>query len=415
MMMNEVWATFDDADGNFVEQFQTTGFDARTFELYLGAYFRRSGFTVNRSFARPDFIIERDGNRAAVEVTTSNRARSFDLEEIMKDWAALTPDVRRERMRDEVPIRLGGPLFDKLRKQYWTLEHCAGLPLVIAIEPFHDTTSLSITGAALSDYLYGLHHHATPDDDGNLIITSTKIEAHVLGAKKIPSGFFYQPDAEHISAVIFTNAGTWGKFTRMGYHAGYHRGNLLLARSGVCHNHDPRATEPLPFAYCLHDDVHTETWGEGLEVFHNPRALIPLPRGYFPDAADSALENGLLNSLVPAFHPFTTEMMNGAVKGFEFTREQSGVAVDSIMKREFDELALRPARFPMWREREWLADRARTVLAAVVEDVADHDWAVALMSARGGLLNTETGINSRDRARELAVTQVVCEVKGTGS
>jgi hypothetical protein len=83
MMMNEVWATFDDADGNFVEQFQTTGFDARTFELYLGAYFRRSGFTVDRSFARPDFIIERDGNRAAVEVTTSNRARSFDLEEIM--------------------------------------------------------------------------------------------------------------------------------------------------------------------------------------------------------------------------------------------------------------------------------------------------------------------------------------------
>jgi hypothetical protein len=415
MMANEVWTTFDDADGNFVEQFQTTGFDARTFELFLSAYFRRSGFAVDRTFARPDFIIESSLARAAVEVTTSNRTRSFELEQIMKDFAALTPDIQRERMRHEVPIRLGGPLFDKLKKEYWKLDHCSGLPLVIAIEPFHDTTSLTITGVALSDYLYGLHHEATADAVGNLIITSTKIEAHVLGAKKIPSGFFYQPGAEHISAVIFTNAGTWGKFTRMGYQAGFHRGNLLIGRSGACQDHDPRATEPQEFFYWLHDDVHVETWGEGLEVFHNPQALIPLPRTYFPNAADSALDDAdRLHCLVPEFHPFKSEILNGAVKGFELTHEYRGVTVDAIMKREYDELVLRPDPSPFSKEREWLADRRRTVLATIAEDVVDHDWSVAVLSPRGHLLIGNTGIETRDAARTLAVAAVAEAVEKSG-
>jgi hypothetical protein len=39
-MMNEVFSSFDEVDGNFVEQFQTSGFDARVWELYLHAYFK---------------------------------------------------------------------------------------------------------------------------------------------------------------------------------------------------------------------------------------------------------------------------------------------------------------------------------------------------------------------------------------
>lgn len=33
-LMNSLFAEFKDSDGNFVEQFQTTAFDARFFELY---------------------------------------------------------------------------------------------------------------------------------------------------------------------------------------------------------------------------------------------------------------------------------------------------------------------------------------------------------------------------------------------
>ena len=51
MMANEVFATFEDVDGNFVEQFQTSGFDARVFELYFHAYLTRNHFLIDRRFA----------------------------------------------------------------------------------------------------------------------------------------------------------------------------------------------------------------------------------------------------------------------------------------------------------------------------------------------------------------------------
>ena len=48
LMADEVFQDFSDPDGNFVEQFQSTGYDSRVFELYLCAYLSRSGYTVNR-------------------------------------------------------------------------------------------------------------------------------------------------------------------------------------------------------------------------------------------------------------------------------------------------------------------------------------------------------------------------------
>lgn len=413
MMANEIFATFDDADGNFIEQFQTTGFDSRIFELFLHGYFSRSGFCVDRSQSRPDFLIEGPMGRAAVEATTSNRERSFDMEQVMRDVDALTPEVQREVMRGELPIRLGGPLFDKLKKQYWTLAHCAGLPLIIAIEAFHTTTSLLFTSSALCDYLYGVRHHGANDSDGNLHITSTPIETHVLGSKSIPSGFFDQPNAEHISAVVFSNSGTWGKFTRMGYQSGYHRGNLSICRKGLCHDPDPKAAEPREFFYWLDEPPHEESWGEGLEVFHNPRALIRLPRGYFPNAADHVLKNGVIDTLGPSFHPFMSHMTNIAVSDFEVTRECRGVVVDSIMQREFDELVNRRVELlPMLREREWLGDRSRKMLGVLIEDKVDKDWSYVVVAPRGAAEAMQSGFASRDEARMAAVDALVQALEG---
>src|SRR5438046_2696103 len=69
-MFDDVYQSFSDPDGNFLEQFQTTGFDARCFELYLFAYFSRSGFAVDRSRPNPDFLVSREGLTVAVEATT---------------------------------------------------------------------------------------------------------------------------------------------------------------------------------------------------------------------------------------------------------------------------------------------------------------------------------------------------------
>ena len=41
---------YEDVDGNFVEQFQTSGFDARFWELYLFALLTEEGFAFDRSY-----------------------------------------------------------------------------------------------------------------------------------------------------------------------------------------------------------------------------------------------------------------------------------------------------------------------------------------------------------------------------
>jgi hypothetical protein len=52
-----------------------------------------------------------------------------------------------------------------------------------------------------------------------VIITHTPIDKHKSGTKETPSAFFAQPNAENVSAVLFSNSGTIPKFNRMGTRA----------------------------------------------------------------------------------------------------------------------------------------------------------------------------------------------------
>jgi hypothetical protein len=50
---------------------------------------------------------------------------------------------------------------------------------------------------------------------------------------------------------------------------------------------------------------YAETWMEGLDVFHNPNAAIPLQPEMLPGAAHHfLLKDGQLKTLAPAWHPF---------------------------------------------------------------------------------------------------------------
>ena len=141
-MLEDVYLDFDDPDGNFLEQFQTTGFDARFFEIYLFAYFSRSGYKVDRSHPNPDFLVTRGSLAAAVEATTVNPSTSGVLKSHGKSIASLSPAEMRDYMHNQLAIRFGSPLFSKLGKRYWELPHCRDIPFVLAIEAFHDENSL---------------------------------------------------------------------------------------------------------------------------------------------------------------------------------------------------------------------------------------------------------------------------------
>lgn len=43
-LIEEIAAEFEDKDGNFIQQFQTSGFDARMWELFLFKFFKTNDF-----------------------------------------------------------------------------------------------------------------------------------------------------------------------------------------------------------------------------------------------------------------------------------------------------------------------------------------------------------------------------------
>lgn len=66
---------YEDVDGNFVEQFQTTAFDARMWELYLFATLVELGFAADRSKPAPDFVAWSLRGQMAIEAVTVNPTR----------------------------------------------------------------------------------------------------------------------------------------------------------------------------------------------------------------------------------------------------------------------------------------------------------------------------------------------------
>lgn len=134
--------------------------------------------------------------------------------------------------------------------------------------------------------------------------TFQKSEYHELNGKKIPSGFFFTDNAEHVSAVMFSATGTISKFTRMGKLAGFGDPAVKILYSGTCYKHDPNSAMPDTFSFEV-NEKYEEYWGDGISMFHNPKALIPLSRDIFPSVAHHyMMENGQINSYLPDFHPF---------------------------------------------------------------------------------------------------------------
>ena len=127
-------------------------------------------------------------------------------------------------------------------------------------------------------YLYGMDHKVVSRPGEPVQIEIVKIAAHRDGDKVIPSGFFDLPEADNVSAVIFSNEGTIPKFNRMGFDFAKHSG-VRMVRVGLMMDFDPSATVPAVFGFLVGD--FGEEWGHGMSVYHNPNAKHPIPATFF--------------------------------------------------------------------------------------------------------------------------------------
>jgi hypothetical protein len=315
-IMSEMMRHYVDVDGNFTEQFQTTAFDSRIWELYLYAALLELGLFVNKDYEAPDFEVCDGRTKVFIEAVIVGPSPNDPPLDPPKNGipSMRTAEEIKELLKTRVPIRFGSALYSKLNRKtkYWDLEHVKGHPLVFAVADFHEDQSMTWTSPALLEYLYGVTHEFLFDDAGQLVITSLKIETHEYQGKIIPSGYFLQPGSENVSAVLFSSTGTISKFNRMGRLAGFGLPNQRIFRTGVKHRHDPNAATPDHFFHEVKQGAVTETWAEGLSMFHNPNAKHPIDPNIFPGIAHHWLVDRQIKSTLPEFHvynSFTWNMM----------------------------------------------------------------------------------------------------------
>ena len=312
-MMNDAFARFVERDGNFIEQFQTTGFNTRTFELYVNELLHSEGFAPIGSEPQPDFTVAKNGVQISIECTTANPSGNDSGLLAYRSVNERDSDIIdiRHRQQNQLPIRIAGALRAKMQhrldkkkaggKAYWELPHVVGRPFVLAIQTFHEPGSLSFSNVGVIRYLYGIAHRPSWDDEGHLVIETERIDQHKDAEKEIPSGFFDLEGSENVAAVLWTNSGTVPKFTRMAITGPYPDDDVSIVRFGNMIDHDPNAHLALPFAFIVGDeDAPPETWGTGANLFHNPRAKHPLPLGLFETVTDSTYVDGVYSDRTKA-------------------------------------------------------------------------------------------------------------------
>ncbi len=301
----EIANHLNDIDGNFVEQFQSkNGFDARIWELYLFAALIEMKFEILREFDRPDFMVRKDDIEIAIEAVIVGRKADEPIRMVKLEPSSNNETSIKQKLVNETPLKFGSALYSKLKKKYWTLDHVENKPLIFAIADFHSDQSMIWSFSALVEYLYGTKQVRRVDKDGNETLTEEPIKYYVKETgEKIPSGFFTQPNSEFISGVLFSATGTSAKFSRMGVQAGLGSKIINLLRVGIKVNHDEDSSEPSSFSYKV-DESGTEEWREGLNLFHNPNALVPIDMNLFPNIGHHKLLEGKLTSWTPDFHPY---------------------------------------------------------------------------------------------------------------
>lgn len=315
--MNEIFSNFRDLDGNFVKDFQTTGFDARVFELYLFSVFYYEGFERQIAYSRPDFVLEGRGYTFSVEAVTANpkpgEPPSFlplqgdeSFEAIVKRFVRKGIGRAQEQLRNEIPLRLSSPLFSKFNKHYWTLPHVAGKPFVLAVEDFHQQASLLNWSEALQNYLYGISVDLQSNSNG-FQLRHMKVPDFQSDSKVIPSGFF-RVGTEHVSAVLFSNTGTVSKFGRMMLQRDPRRyPKIQMIRVGKAFPTDLYVgASPILFHYWVGDPKWIESWCQGIVVFHNPFALYPLEPQTLPGVMHVQWAGDHFEALYPGFHPYSS-------------------------------------------------------------------------------------------------------------
>lgn len=288
-LVGNIGKLFEDKDGNFIQQFQSDGFNTRLWELYLFNFFTENGFDILGDNNRPDFHLKKEDNELFVEASLSSEKDDEFTKEYIEGSIEKNDLSVQKDILDYYIMRMGSVLYSKLQKEYWELDWVKDKPLLLAITPSHNYISKFLPDAKIIEYLYGFRLITRVTNSGLELVRRETITEHTFRDKKIPANFFSQENTENISAVIFTNNADLHKFNRIGYEQGLSEEELIIIRSGLKYNPE-QDSQALDFTYNIEKGKETENWSESLTIFHNPNAKFPLDRNIFKNIRQVWLE-----------------------------------------------------------------------------------------------------------------------------
>lgn len=263
------WAEgFEDRDGKFVYEFQTT-FESSMWELYLNAFLKELGAQTDFSHNAPDFVTKLDMD-VVIEATIAAPPKGGAVPTGSSQISA--PDNFAE-FNKQSAIRISNSMSSKIKKyrnSYANLSHVKEKPYVIAIASFDQPYAHYAVNRSIVAVLYGLY----TDEETTLAVGAEEMIEYPIEAiiknenATIPVGLFATDEYKEVSAVIYSSLATWGKIRALADKPD------ALSIYATIHSHNnggiiPETRNQLKAEYI-------ESIADGLHILHNPFAEIPL-------------------------------------------------------------------------------------------------------------------------------------------
>lgn len=305
--IKEVSYHYKDIDGNFIDQFQSkNGFDARIWELYLFCFFKEQKFNFHRGYEAPDYLVEKFEQKIAVEaVVISRKNKEFENKEIK------TLDEMNQELENKIPLMVSNAIYEKVKKEYWNKDHVKGIPFLLAVADFHETSSMIWTYEAFLTTLFGVRPKIAKKEDGSTYQALDTVEKFTKNnGTEIPAALFFQKEYENVSAIIYNPTATISKFNRMGRQAGLGTFESQLFWTAAYHDHTHGALAPIIRMQEINENSK-ENWSMGATIFHNQNAKLPVnPELFNKQVAHVFMEDGKLLNLIPPIHPYQGWVLN---------------------------------------------------------------------------------------------------------
>jgi hypothetical protein len=283
LLINALYQRMGKPSKVFIREFQTDHFHSHLFEIACFAYLESSGLKPSRDYSSPDFLASREGCHLAIEATTANPSENQYADISLAQMKEMSEEEFVKKVEVEFPRRMLSILKKKINHQYDQLPQCEGRALVLMVAPFFEPGSIFYTDESLVGCLYGTEDSIT--------------------------GLFSFPEAEAISAVLYCNAFTVPRFFRLAtqfddtakvsairegmYYAVKSDGELVVReyQYRVGHHSSPE-----------------EAWYEGITLFLNHNARVPISKEILPCTSSFSIEGRDLVREVHGFHPMTSFM-----------------------------------------------------------------------------------------------------------